>query len=121
MSHFAKVLNGTVVQVIVAEQDFFDNFIDTSPGQWIKTSYNTHGNIHRGQDGNPDGGIALRGNFAGIGYLYDFVNDVFIPPKPFASWTLSSNTWLWEPPVLMPQDGNEYRWNESNLTWDQIY
>ena len=82
MSHFAKVLDGKVVQVIVAEPDFFDTFMDTSPGRWIQTSYNTRGNVHYGQDGQPDGGIALRGNFAGLGSTYDEIHDVFIPPKP---------------------------------------
>jgi hypothetical protein len=119
MGHFAKVVNGTVVQVIVAEQDFFDTFIDNSPGQWIKTSYNTSGNVHYGPDGNPDGGVALRGNFAGVGHTYDHENDVFIEPKPFPSWTLSTATWLWEAPVPLPQDGKKYCWNESTLNWDE--
>lgn len=91
MSHFAKVLDGKVVQVIVAEPDFFDTFVDSSPGHWIQTSYNTHGNQH--PEGRP-----LRGNYAGIGYTYDAENDVFYPPQPDASWTLNKTTWLWEPP-----------------------
>ena len=79
MSHYAKVNNGIVVSVIVAEADFFTNghFVDTSPGTWIQTSYNTRGGVHYGQDGQPDGGVALRGNYAGIGYIYDATNDVF--------------------------------------------
>jgi hypothetical protein len=98
MSHFAKVLDGKVVQVIVAEQEFFDTFVDSSPGQWMQTSYNTRGNVHYGPDGEPDGGIALRGNFAGIGYIYDAQNDVFYEPQPDASWILNEQTWLWEAP-----------------------
>ena len=67
MGHFAKVVDGKVVQVIVAEPDFFDTFVDSSPGQWIQTSYNTRGNVHYAPDSNePDGGVALRGNYAGI-------------------------------------------------------
>lgn len=93
MSHFAKVLDGKVVHVIVAEADFFDTFVDTSPGEWIQTSYNTFGNQH------VLGGIPLRGNFAGIGYTYDRQNDVFIAPKPKDTATLNTTTWLWEVPT----------------------
>lgn len=91
MSHFAKVLDGKVVQVIVAEPDFFDTFIDTSPGQWIQTSYNTHGGQH--PEGRP-----LRKNFAGIGYTYDAERDAFIPPKPYDNCILNEDTCLWELP-----------------------
>ena len=96
MAHFAKVLDGKVVNVIVAEPEFFDNFTDTSPGTWIQTSYNTRGNVHYGQDGEPDDGVALRGNYAGIGYTYDAINDVFIAPKPSDTAVLNETTWLWE-------------------------
>ena len=82
MSHYAKVLNGVVVNVIAAEADFFDTFVDSSPGTWIQTSYNTRAGVHYGPDGKPDGGVALRGNYAGIGYTYDPVADLFIPPAP---------------------------------------
>jgi hypothetical protein len=116
MSHFAKCLDGKVIQVIVAEQDFFDTFVDSSPGQWLQTSYNTRGGVHYGPDG-PDGGVALRGNYAGIGYTYDAVNDVFYAPQPFASWTLSQTTWLWEPPVAYPTDGLRYFWDEPTTAW----
>lgn len=96
MSHYAKVCDGKVVQVIVAEPAFFDTFVDTSPGQWLQTSYNTRGNIHYGSDGKPDGGAALRGNYAGVGYIYDVANDVFYPPQPGPEWTLNTQTWVWE-------------------------
>lgn len=99
MSHFAKVCDGKVVQVIVADASFFDTFVDSSPGAWIQTSYNTRGNIHYGADGEPDGGIALRGNYAGIGYIYDAANDVFYPPQPGPEWALNTATWLWEAPI----------------------
>jgi hypothetical protein len=88
MSHFAKVLNGIVTQVIVAEPEFFDTFIDSSPGEWIQTSYNTSGGQH--PEGRP-----LRKNFAGIGYTYDRERDAFIPPKPEGDYALDEETCLW--------------------------
>ena len=120
MSHYAKVANGIVTQVIVAEADFFTTFVDTSPGSWIQTSYNTRGNVHYGQDGNPDGGVALRGNYAGIGYTYDQVNDVFYAPQPFPSWTLNQSTWTWEAPTPYPTDGKTYRWDEPTTSWVEV-
>jgi len=120
MSHFAKVLDGKVIQVIVAEPEFFDTFVDSSPGQWIQTSYNTRGGVHYGPDGEPDGGDALRGNYAGIGYTYDHANDVFYSPQPYASWTLSQTTWLWEPPIAYPDDGKLYQWDEAQGNWTLI-
>lgn len=113
MSHFAKVLDGIVIQVIVAEPEFFTTFIDTSPGQWIQTSYNTYGGQH--PEGRP-----LRKNYAGIGYTYDATRDAFIPPKPYASWTLDEETCLWNPPTPYPNDGNPYAWDESTLTWTAL-
>ena len=113
MSHFAKVVDGKVTQVIVAEQEFFDTFVDSSPGTWIQTSYNTHGNQH-------PNGTPLRGNYAGIGYTYDSVNDVFYAPQPFPSWILNNTTWLWEAPVAYPTDGKVYKWNESITNWEEI-
>ena len=120
MSHYAKVANSTVVEVIVAEAEFFLTFVDTSPGAWIQTSYNTRGNVHYGPDGNPDGGVALRGNYAGIGYIYDQVNDVFYPPQPYASWILNQSTWTWEAPTPYPADGKSYRWDEPTTSWVEI-
>jgi hypothetical protein len=110
MSHFAKVLDGKVIQVIVAEKEFFDTFVDSSPGTWIQTSYNTHGNQH--PEGRP-----LRGNYAGIGYTYDSVNDVFYAPQPYPSWMLNNNTWLWESPIPYPTDGKVYIWDETITNW----
>jgi hypothetical protein len=114
MAHFAKVNNGIVEQVIVAEPEFFDTFVDSSPGQWIQTSYNTHGGVHA------NGGTPLRKNYAGIGYSYDATRDAFIPPKPYASWLLNEDTCLWDAPVAMPTDGGRYAWNESTQTWDAV-
>jgi hypothetical protein len=113
MSHFAKVIDGKVTQVIVAEQEFFDTFVDTSPGAWIQTSYNTQGNQH--PEGRP-----LRGNYAGIGFTYDATNDVFYAPKPFNSWALNEDTWLWEAPVAMPNDGKAYTWDEETINWKEV-
>ena len=120
MSHYCKVVDGKVSQVIVAEAEFFDTFVDTSPGQWLKCSYNTRGNVHYGQDGQPDGGLALRGNYPGIGYHYDAVRDAFIPPQPFASWLLNDDTCLWDAPVAMPTDGKAYEWNEATTSWKEL-
>ena len=117
MSHFAKVCDGKVTQVIVAEKDFFNTFVDTSPGEWVQTSYNTRGGVHYGPDGQPDGGVALRGNYAGIGYTYDQQNDVFYAPQPFASWVLNQTAWLWDAPVPYPTDGEQYVWDEPTISW----
>jgi hypothetical protein len=117
MAHFAKVINGKVTQVIVAEKEFFNTFVDSSPGEWIQTSYNTRGNLHYGEDGQPDGGIALRGNFAGIGYIYDRENDVFYASAPYPSWVLDKNTWLWNAPVNFPSNDKNYMWDENTKNW----
>jgi len=120
MAHFAKVVDGTVTQVIVAEPEFFETFVDSSPGEWIQTSYNTRGGVHYDQDGNPDDGTALRKNYAGIGFTYDAGRDAFIPPQPYASWTLNDDSCLWESPVAYPDDGQVYTWNEDTTSWDLI-
>lgn len=112
MAHFAKVNNGIVQQVIVAEPEFFDTFVDSSPGKWIQTSYNTKGGVHL------NGGTPLRKNFAGVGYIYDVIRDAFYAPQPYPSWTLNEDTCLWECPVAYPTDGNMYIWNEETQAWD---
>lgn len=109
-----------MTQVIVAEPEFFDTFVDSSPGAWLQTSYNTRGNIHYGQDGQPDGGVALRKNYAGVGYSYDAQADAFIPQKPFDSWVLNESTYLWEAPVAMPTDGKPYAWDEATQSWKEV-
>jgi hypothetical protein len=113
MAHFAKVLDGKVIQVIVAEPEFFDTFVDSSFGEWIQTSYNTFGNQHK-LNGTP-----LRGNYAGIGYIYDKENDVFYAPQPYASWVLNQSTWLWEAPTPMPTDDKQYAWDEATTSWKE--
>ena len=119
MAHYAKVTDGIVTKVIVAEADFFNTFIDDSAGRWIQTSYNTHGGKHYDENGNEDG-EGLRKNFAGVGHTYDSQLDAFIPPRPFASWTLNETTCLWEAPVAYPDDGKEYIWNESITNWTEV-
>ena len=123
MAHFAKVNNGIVEQVIVAEPEFFDTFVDTSPGQWIQTSYNTRGGVHYNPETNQpsaDQTKALRKNYAGIGYTYDAQRDAFIPPKPYPSWVLNETSCLWESPVPYPTDGGRYTWNEQTQSWDAV-
>ena len=114
MGHFAKVVDGVVSQVIVAEPEFFDTFVDSSPGEWVQTSYNTHGGVHA------NGGTPLRKNYAGIGFTYDKERDAFIPPKPFPSWVLNENTCLWDAPIPYPQDGKRYQWDEATLNWVEV-
>jgi len=109
MSHFAKVENGIVTQVIVAEQDVIDTGLFGTG--WIQTSYNTKGGVHI------NGGTPLRKNYAGIGFTYDSGRDAFIPPKPFASWTLNEQTCLWDAPFAYPDDGKRYAWDEATLSW----
>ena len=90
--------------VMVADQDFMDNFIDTSAGTWIETK----------EDG------SIRKNYAGIGYTYDETRNAFIPPKQYESWTLNEDTCKWECPVAYPDDDNVYNWNETDQTWDEV-
>ena len=120
MSYFAKIENGIVVEVNSVEREVLDTGLWGDPSSWIQTSYNTNGNVHYGQDGQPDGGIALRGNYAGIGYTYDAQNDVFYAPKPYPSFILNRQTWLWEAPIPKPTDDQYYEWDESSLTWKAI-
>ena len=114
MAHYAKVNKGIVKQVIVAEAEFFDTFVDDSAGKWIQTSYNTKWGVHE------LGGTPLRKNFAGIGSIYDSVRDAFYAPQPFASWTLNETTCIWEAPVVRPDDGKSYEWDEATTNWKEI-
>lgn len=101
---FAKVRNQIVIDLMVADQEFMDNFIDTSAGQWIETK----------EDG------SIRKNYAGIGYTYDETKNAFIAPQPYESWTLNKTTFKWKPPVSMPSDNKNYIWNETDQQWDEI-
>jgi hypothetical protein len=109
MAHFAQVKNGVVTQVIVAEQNFINTLPDSS--DWVQTSYRTSGGQH--PEGRP-----LRKNYAGIGFLYDGVG--FYPPKPYDSWSLNQDTYVWEAPTPYPDTGRLYKWNEDTLSWDEI-
>ena len=125
MSHFAKVENGIVTTVIVADQ----SFVDGQAGTWVQTSYNTRGGKHYDQDGNEDSIAPLRKNYVGIGSTYDLTRDAFYAPKPYASWTLNETTCQWNPPVafpghrevhINPSDGKMYHWNEKTIDWDLV-
>jgi len=110
MAHYAKVVNGIVEKVIVAEAEFFDTFVDDSPGEWVQTSYNTVGNEHK------LGGTPLRKNYAGPGDHYDGTG--FYQPQPFDSWKLNSTTYIWEAPIAYPSDGKTYKWDENAYKTD---
>lgn len=114
MAHYAKVNEGIVTEVIVAEEDFFDTFVDSNPGEWIQTSYNTLGGVHT-NDKTP-----LRKNYAGIGYTYDKEKDAFIPPKTHSSWILDNDTCTWKAPKTQPNDGKVHQWDESITDWKEI-
>jgi len=121
MAHYAKVLDGKVMNVIVSEQDFIDTFVDDSPGNWIQTSYNTYGGKHYTEGVlSEDQSKALRKNFASTGGSYDKTADAFYSAQPHASWTLNNTTYEWESPTPYPSDGKDYMWNESNESWDEI-
>ena len=123
MAHYAKVLDGKVIRVIVAEPEFFDTFVDSTPGDWVQTSYNTRLGVHyepNSDTPSADQSKALRGNYAGIGDIYDAVNDKFYAPQPFPSWTLNTTRWDWDAPTPYPLDGNKYSWNEATLNWSLI-
>ena len=103
MKYFAKVKNGIVEKVMLAEASFFDIFVDDSPGTWIETYKDRSQRVH----------------YAGIGYSYDETKDVFIPPQPYPSWTLNGTTYLWESPSAYPNDGKLYNWDESTKSWKE--
>ena len=105
MSYFAEVKDGTVQRVLAVDQDFINTHQDKlgDASNWVQTSF-TH---------------SIRKQFAGVGFTYDSVNDVFVRPQPFPSWTLDENH-DWQAPVVYPDDGNNYAWNEAAQEWDVI-
>lgn len=116
MAHYARVVNGKVVQVIVAEADVLDSIplegeLNKFPSKWVQTSYNTIGGQHL------LGGTPLRKNYAGIGFTYDEVRDAFIPPKIYNAWILNEDTCLWEPPFPKPDEDNTYLWDNETDNW----
>jgi len=111
MAHYAKVESGIVTQVIVADsQEWCQANLG---GTWVQTSYNTQGNVN-----SREGGVALHKNYAGIGYTWDGTG--FAAPKPYPSWTKDADTYLWEAPTPMPNDGKVYSWNESTTSWVEV-
>lgn len=125
MAHYAKIENGIVVNVIVAEQDFIDILKSQDPTSiWIQTSYNTRGGIHYDpvtKQPSQDQSKAIRKNYAGIGFTYNNLEDCFIPPKPYPSWNLNPTTCLWDSPVPYPEDGSNYTWDETGQAWVKLY
>ena len=120
MSHFAKIdKDGIVQRVLVADQNFIDSGAVGDANNWVQTSYNTRGGVHYAPNSRtPDGGVALRKNYAGKGYIYDKVRDAFIAPQPFPSWTLDEDSCIWNPPVAHPMDGKgPYKWDEDVGNW----
>ena len=109
MAHYARVEDGVVTQVIVADtREWCEANLG---GTWVQTSYNTKGNQH--PEGRP-----LHKNYAGIGYTWDGTG--FAAPQPYASWTKNSDTYLWEAPVAMPTDGKRYSWDEATTSWVEV-
>ena len=135
MSHYAEIdENNVVTRVIVAEQPVIDSGALGEPSNWIQTSYNTRGGVHYTPNSTtcrdgcnssgpsssaPDGGVALRKNYAGKGFTYDKDRDAFISPKPFESWVLNEDSCCWEPPVPYPADKKSYLWDENSKTWEK--
>jgi hypothetical protein len=119
MSHFAKVEDGIVTAVYVADQDWVDAQADSD--KYTQTSYNTKGGKHYDPTtGLEDSGTPLRKNYAGIGYTYDSSKDAFIAPQPYPSWTLNDDTCMWEAPVTYPDDDKNYNWDEDTTAWVEI-
>ena len=110
MSHYAKVEDGIVTQVIVADGPEWCE--QNLGGEWIQTSYNTHGGVHS------SGKLPIHKNYAGIGFTFDGVG--FAAPQPFPSWTKDASTYLWEAPTPMPTDGKRYEWVELDLNWQEV-
>jgi hypothetical protein len=122
MSHFAEINSDNIVQrVIVADQDFIDSGVVGDASNWIQTSYNTRGGFHYAPNSNtPNGGVALRKNYAGKGYTYDKTRDAFIAPKPYPSWILDESTCQWNAPTAYPDDDKRYDWNEDSTSWEEV-
>ena len=125
MAHFAKINpEGIVTNVIVAEQEFIDSYVDVEPGRFVQTSYNTFGGVHYDpvtKQPSADQSKALRKNYAGKGMIYDEQRDAFYAPQPYPSWTLNEDTCQWESPIPVPTGTtNACTWNEENQSWDVI-
>ena len=119
MGHFARMdKDGIVVQVIAIEKDVLDTGHWGDPNAWVQTSYNTRGGVHYAPNSHePDGGVALRKNYASKGYTYDKTRDAFIAPKPYPSWVLNEDTCWYEAPIPRPDDDKMYDWDEDTTSW----
>ena len=134
MAHFAEIdSNNIVINVVVIDNDILDtNGIESEDvgisfckslfgvdTLWVQTSYNArNGTVRDSVEPNVMiEGVALRKNFAGIGYTYDTNRDAFIPPQSYPSWVLDETTCQWESPTPYPTDGKEYYWDESTTSW----
>ena len=104
MSHFAKLNNNIVTEVIVSEQDFINSGAVGDSFLWVQTSYSG----------------SFRKNHAAVGYTYDKSKDAFIAPKPYPSWVLVEDTCQWKAPTDMPDDGKRYEWDEDTTAWVEI-
>ncbi len=118
MAHYAFLDENNIVTEVIVGKNEGEDSVDWEQhygafrSQTCKrTSYNTYGGVHSG------GGTPYRKNYAGIGYTFDAARDAFIPPKPFASWTLNETTCLWDSPVPYPDDGGRYTWDEATTNW----
>jgi len=115
MAHFAEINDeGLVLRVITSEQRFIDSGMVGDPNNWIQTSYNTNAGKHKDEN---LGKKQLRKNFAGIGGHYDKIRDAFYSKQPYNSWILNDLTCIWEAPILKPDDGKVYKWNEELGNW----
>ena len=114
MTHFAYVENGIVTKVLVIEQDMVDTGLFGDPSKFVKTDYHTAGNVHA------KGNEPLRGNYAGVGQIYDAELDVFYPQQPYPSWKLNTTTYLWEAPIAKPVTDNHCFWNEEKQRWIEM-
>jgi hypothetical protein len=120
MSYFAEIdENNIVLRVIAISQENINTGNWGNPDNWVQTSYNTRGGVHYAPNSDePDGGVALRKNYAGKGYTYDKSKDAFIAPQPYPSWTLVEDSCFWVPPVDHPMDGKgPYHWDEDGRNW----
>lgn len=116
MTTFAKVLDGIITNVIVADRSFIESLPDKDV--WLETCSGCYGGVHYG-DENPHPNISnLRKNYAGVGYTYDAELDAFIMPQPYPSWTLNLNTCAWEPPAPRPE--GMYYWDEDVKEWRPV-
>jgi len=117
MAHFAEVIDGVVTRILVIEQDMIDTGNFGNPENFIQTSWNTNGGVHR------LGGTPLRRNFAVVGGTYDSETDEFLPKQPYPSSVLvrtdNGDWWMAPKPYPFELDG-KFAWKEEVLEWVAI-